>query len=102
MAIYSRFGDVVTIERMGKIEDVREYDRRRPDKYDRHNVSIGNYVIIKFSNGKLQLASISYLRADDGFKEIAGEMRKYEDCPLAKWAARGPGITCQISGPRSV
>ena len=82
--IYGRFGDVVTIERMARLEDIRAFENRKPDAADRHNLSIGNYVITKAANGELRLASISYLRADDGFREIATRMREFEDCPLAK------------------
>lgn len=73
--IYSRFGEVITIVRVGTVEDVKTFEKRKPDKDDRHNVSIGNYVVVKFPDGREMLHSISYMKADDGFREIADAIK---------------------------
>src|SRR5271165_1030473 len=46
MAIYGRTGQVVTILRVGTLEDVKKLDGRRPDKQDKHNVKYGGYVVV--------------------------------------------------------
>lgn len=69
MAIYGRCGQVVTIKRMGKLEDVRALDGRKPDKQDRQAVDDGCYVVVD-DEGKERLYHQAFLRADDGAREI--------------------------------
>lgn len=70
MAIYGRTGDVVTILRMGTLEDVKAFDGRWPDKQDMDAVENGCYVVVKWDDGKEQLYHQAYMRADDGSREI--------------------------------
>jgi hypothetical protein len=51
MAIYGRFGDVVTIVRMGTLEDVKTLNGRKPDKQDREAVENGSYVVVASFEG---------------------------------------------------
>lgn len=74
--IYGRFGDPVTILRAGTLEDVKTLDKRKPDKQDQENVANRGYVVIRQDDGKERLYHLAYLRADNGFAEIAEEMRK--------------------------
>ncbi len=74
--IYDRFGDTVTLVRAGTVEDVTALDKRKPDKQDRENVKNGGYVVVKQDDGQERLYHTAFLRADDGFKEIAGEIRR--------------------------
>ena len=78
MAIYGRFGDKVTIVRMGTLDDVRHMDKRRPDKIDREAIANGSYVVTKAEEGEgeMCLHHLAYLRADDGLPEIMREVRK--------------------------
>jgi hypothetical protein len=68
--IYGRFGDAVTIVRMGTLDDVKTIDGRKPDKQDREAVEIGSYVVVRQDNGKERLYHLAFLRADGGSKEI--------------------------------
>lgn len=68
--IYGRTGNPVTIQRMGRIEDVRALDNRKPDKQDREAIKNDSYVVVSFEDGTLRLYHIAYLRADDGAREI--------------------------------
>lgn len=78
--IYSRFGCECEIVRRGTLEDVRTFDKRKPDADDRANVANGCYVIIRYKNtGEEALAAQCYLRADDGSKEITDALRAIEE-----------------------
>lgn len=69
--IYGRFGDAVTIVRVGTLEDVTKLDGRKPDKHDRENVKNGGYVVVRFADGTEQLYHQAFLRADEGQQEIS-------------------------------
>jgi len=71
MAIYGRFGDVVTIERIAVLADVKALDLRNPDKRDKDAIAAGSYVVVKDEDGKRRLYHQAYLRADGGSLEIA-------------------------------
>jgi hypothetical protein len=69
--IYGRFGNIVTIVRRGTLADVKTFDHRSADKYDRQHVKSKSYVIVKDAeDGRESLYHLAYLRADDGSKEI--------------------------------
>lgn len=68
--IYGRFGDPVTLVRMGTLKDVRELDRRKPDAQDKKCVAAGSYVVTRHEDGSEHLHHLAYLRADDGLKEL--------------------------------
>lgn len=72
MAIYGRFGAVVTIVRRAVLADVQKYDKRRPDKTDKAAIASGSYVIVRDADtGTERLYHQAYLRADDGQREIS-------------------------------
>lgn len=80
MAIYGQFHseefpNVVTIERMAKLEDIKRLDGRKPDKVDREAIKLGSYVVIKEGDGRNageeRLYHIGRLRADGGWTEIS-------------------------------
>lgn len=76
MAIYSRFGGKVTPVRLATVADVKAYENRKPDKQDRDRTSEGWRAIFKYEDtGKEFLADAAYLRADEGFAEIANAFR---------------------------
>lgn len=68
--IYGRWGQPVTIRRMGTLDDVRDLDSREPDSTDEEAVSAGSYVVVRGEDQKDRLYHIAYLRADGGSKEI--------------------------------
>jgi hypothetical protein len=68
--IYGRFGDVVTIARLGTLDDVKFFDGRRPDRHDVKAVADGSYVVVIHEDGTQGLYSRAFLRADGGAKEI--------------------------------
>ena len=79
MAIHGRFWaddfpNLLTIERMAVIEDVKRLDKRRPDKVDREAIKLGSYVVVKSHDGtragQEELYHIGYLKADGGWTEI--------------------------------
>lgn len=79
MAIHGRFWaddfpNLLTIERMAEIGDVKRLDGRKPDKVDREAVKLGSYVVVKALDGtragKEELYHIANLRADGGWTEI--------------------------------
>lgn len=74
--IYGRFGDPVQILRAGTLEDVKTLDKRVPDKADHENIKNKGYVVVRDETNKERLYHLAYLRADDGFKEVADEMRR--------------------------
>lgn len=74
--IYGRFGNPITILRAGTLEDVKQLDKRKPDKHDRANVKHGGYVVVRDERGKERLYHLAFMRADDGFAEIAKAMRE--------------------------
>jgi len=75
VAIYGRWGSVVTIVREGTLEDVRKLDQRKPDKQDKQAQEAGSYVVVRFEDGMEQLYHLGFLRADDGFAEVVRGMR---------------------------
>jgi hypothetical protein len=70
MAIYGRVGQRVVIQRLGTLNDVRELDKRKPDKQDREAVKLHAYVVVSESDYRLRLYHVAFLRADDGAREI--------------------------------
>lgn len=95
MTIYGRFHceefkNIVTVERMGTLEDVRKLDKRRPDGIDKKAVELGSYVVVKEHDGRNpgqeRLYHISYLRADGGWGEISDAI----DAAKAKAPAAAP------------
>jgi hypothetical protein len=71
MAIYGRFGGVVTIERRAVLDDVMKFEKRRPDKTDKSAIAHGSYVIVRETDtGTHRLYHQAYLRADGGSVEI--------------------------------
>lgn len=78
MAIYGRFGDEVTIVRVGTLEDVKALDQRKPDQQDRDAVKNGSYVVTKHEGGEERLHHLAFLRADDGIREIMDAVRAIE------------------------
>lgn len=75
MAIYSRFGEVITIERYATLADVTRLDRRKPDAQDRKAVKSKSYVIVRFADGSEQLYHLAFLRADGALPEIMNAVR---------------------------
>ncbi len=80
MTIYGRFHskefpNVVTVERMGTLEDVKKLDKRKPDKIDKKAVELGSYVVVKERDGRNagneRLYHVGYLKADGGWAEIS-------------------------------
>ena len=80
MAIYGRGGQVVTIVRVGTLQDVTRLDGRRPDKRDRECVKYGSYVVIDDA-GTERLYHQAFLRADDGAREIGEAIDALEKAP---------------------
>lgn len=79
MAIHGRFWaddypNLLTIERVAVLEDVKRLDGRRPDKVDRQAILAGSYVVCKAHDGtragQEELYHIGYLKADGGWPEI--------------------------------
>jgi hypothetical protein len=70
MTIYGRTGDVVTIVRVGTLDDVQTLERRTPDKMDRDAIEFGSYLVVRQDDGKERLYHEAYLRADGGSLEI--------------------------------
>lgn len=70
MAIYGRFGDRVIIQRLATIEDVKELDKRKPDKQDREAIENNSYVVVSDEDGDLRLYHQAFMRADGGSVEI--------------------------------
>lgn len=70
MTIYGRFGQEVSIKRIGTIDDVRALDGRAPDKDDYLAIEAGSYVVVD-DGGRERLYHQCYLRADGGAREIA-------------------------------
>jgi len=80
VTIYGRFHseefpNVLTVERVATLDDVKKLEGRRPDATDRKAVQLGSYVVMKAQDGsragKEELYHIAYLKADDGWKEIS-------------------------------
>lgn len=78
--IYGRFHcdefpNIVTILRIGTLDDVMRLDGRKPDKIDKQAVGLGSYVVVREKDGlgagKERLYHIGYLRADNGWNEIS-------------------------------
>lgn len=74
MTIYGRFGDVVTIKRRAVLADVQALDGRKPDAQDRAALEAGSYVVVVQDDGTDRLYHQAFLRATDGFREIAAAL----------------------------
>jgi len=75
--IYGRFGNVVTIERMAVLADVKALDNRKADKQDKAAIAAGAYVVVRDTDdGKLRLYHLAFLRADDGSREITAAIER--------------------------
>lgn len=72
--------NVLTIVRMGTLDDVKKLDKRRPDKIDKQAVELGSYVVV-IQNGKERLYHIGYLRADGGWPEISAAIEAVKGNP---------------------
>lgn len=74
MSIYGRWGNPVTIVRMGTLDDVKTLDKRKPDKVDRDSIKNGSYIVCidheGSRKGRETLHHLGYLRADGGINEI--------------------------------
>lgn len=68
--IYGRGGDLITIVRVGTLQDVQKLDGRKPDKTDREAVKNGSYVVVRFEGGEERLYHQAFIRADGGSLEI--------------------------------
>jgi hypothetical protein len=68
--VYGRVGQRVTIQRLGTLADVRQLDKRKPDKQDRDAVKLNAYVVVSEDDGTLRLYHVAFLRADNGAREI--------------------------------
>lgn len=80
MAIYGRFHsedfpNILIVERMAVLDDIRRLDKRKPDKIDRKAIELGSYVIVREQDGHNaggeRLYHIGYLKADGGWGEIS-------------------------------
>lgn len=78
--IYGRFHseefpNILTIERMAVLDDVKRLDGRKPDKIDRKAIELGSYVVVREQDGRNagqeSLYHIGYLKADNGWTEIS-------------------------------
>lgn len=84
--IYGRFGVELTIERLAVLSDVKELDKRKPDKQDKEALANDAYVVVRFNdNGSLRLYHVAYLRADGGIKEINEALYAKHPELAAKW-----------------
>ena len=87
MAIYGRFGGECRTVRKAVLEDVKLFDRRRPDKVDRDAIASASYWIIEFTEPGMerfqQLAHLAYLRADGGGREISEACEALAPAPAA-------------------
>jgi hypothetical protein len=79
MAIHGRFWaddypNLLTIERMAVLDDVKRLDKRKPNKVDREAIKLGSYVVCRAHDGtraeQEELYHIGYLKADGGWPEI--------------------------------
>jgi hypothetical protein len=69
--IYGRFGDVVTLVRLGTTDDVRLFNGRAANGEDLRALENNAYVVVRYGDNKEEdLAHIAYLRADGGAAEI--------------------------------
>ena len=78
MTIYGRTGDVVTVIRRGKLDDVQKLEGRKPDKKDREAVKNDGFVVVRHEDGKEALYHLAFLRADGGSLEISEALAKAE------------------------
>lgn len=67
--IYGSFGAKVQILRMAAPWDIERLEGRKPDAQDLQAIERGSYVVVE-ENGKEELYSLAYLRADEGLSEI--------------------------------
>lgn len=93
MAIHGRFWahdypNLMSIERIAVIEDVKRLDKRKPDKVDREAIRLGSYVVCKALDGsragREELYHIGYLKAEGGWPEIHAAIeaaKSKERCP---------------------
>lgn len=77
MAVYGRFGDIVTIRRLAVLADIEKLDGRKPEQRDRDALANGSYVVVDH-DGTERLYHLAYLRADGGSLEISEAIRALE------------------------
>lgn len=70
MTVYGRTGDVVTIKRLARLEDVEKLEGRDPDARDLEALENGSYVIVTQADDTERLYHQAFLRATDGQAEI--------------------------------
>lgn len=72
MAIYSRCGSVVTIQRpVTTLGEVMALENRKTDKHDQSRLHLNQYCVIQYADdGRQVLADLALLRADEGAAEI--------------------------------
>lgn len=75
MTIYGRFGNPITIVRMGTLDDVEQLDKRKPDEVDRASIANGSYLVCRDDDNAEWLQHLGYLRADGGIAEIYDAIR---------------------------
>lgn len=90
MALYTRFGDQVELVRLATVDDVRTFERRKPDAEDRRRSRECWRAIARYCGGpnrgsrnpnangcgdenvgKEILVDAAYLKADGGWSEIS-------------------------------
>jgi hypothetical protein len=83
MTIYGRFHspefeNVVVVKRVATLDDVKEFEGRRPDKTDKKAIELGSYVVVEEQDGcnagtprAMRLYHVAYLKADNGWSEIS-------------------------------
>lgn len=72
--IYGRFGNPLTILRLGTIDDVQRLAGRKPDQRDRDAVASHSYLVCREEDGTESLYHQAYMRADGGSLEISKAM----------------------------
>ena len=79
--IYGRFGEELTLVRVGTLDDVRTLDRRKPDQTDRDAIEAGSYVVGRDRLGRERLYHQGFLRADRGSLEIGDALAAVQMFP---------------------
>lgn len=72
MAIYTRFGSVVTLVRpVTTLQEVENLENRKADDHDKQRLHYGMYVLGHCDElPDNRLMDLTMLRADDGIREI--------------------------------
>lgn len=72
MAIYTRFGSVVTLIRpVTTAAEAAKLENRKPDAHDESRLEYGMYAVGKIEGSdEERLFDLGMLRADDGIREI--------------------------------